>query len=527
MEHLTDDDILHGGAATTTTRCLPQPLSSAARPRVVILAKTVKGWTLGRRRGRPQHHPPGQEAARGRLRVFRDRLELPIPDAQITDEERISTPARSRTRSATCRSAAPALGGPVPRRVVRSAPLRPLPRGHVDGGSATAVSTTMVFTRLLRNLIRPDEQIGKRMVPVDEARFRLDPLFKEVGIYAAHGPRYDRGLGPRAVVSRGDQQPSGGRTRRAGCASLQAAGTSYATHGEPMIPFYMFYSMFGFQRTGDPGMGLRRPARARLHDRGDGRPDDARPPGPRQRSRAGARLHGARDPGLRPGIAVRARHVVRDGIARMYTDGEDVFYYVTVYNENYPQPAKPDAVDEGIVRGLYRFAAAPPGSPTPRCASASWARARSCSRCWPRGTSSPSGSTSPPRSTRPRSWRLRNEALGAERWNRLNPEKAPRVPYVAQVLGPTAVGSWPPTRSRPCRTSWRMARPTSSWAPTAPGAATRARRTPGALRNRRAEHHGAALSAGLVRRGEYDAGAAAAAIRDLGLDPDGPDALTA
>src|SRR5512135_3358270 len=151
------------------------------------------------------------------------------------------------------------LGGPLPRRVVRSAPL-PAPEAAVDAefasGSTMAVSTTMVFTRLLRNLMR-DPQIGKRIVPIipDEARtFGMDPLFKEVGIYAALGQRYepvdsDLVLSYREATD--GQVLEEGITEAGSMASFQAAATSYASHGVPAVPFYIFYSMFGFQRTGD------------------------------------------------------------------------------------------------------------------------------------------------------------------------------------------------------------------------------------------------------------------------------------
>src|SRR5512135_397571 len=151
------------------------------------------------------------------------------------------------------------LGGPLPRRVVRSAPL-PAPEAAVDAefasGSTMAVSTTMVFTRLLRNLLR-DPDVGPRIVPIipDEARtFGMDPLFKEVGIYAALGQRYepvdsDLILSYREAVD--GQVLEEGITEAGSTASFQAASTSYATHGLATIPFYIFYSMFGFQRTGD------------------------------------------------------------------------------------------------------------------------------------------------------------------------------------------------------------------------------------------------------------------------------------
>ena len=267
----------------------------------------------------------------------------------------------------------------------------------------------MVFTRLLRNLIR-DPQLGKRIVPIipDEARtFGMDPLFKEVGIYAAKGQRYEP-VDSELVLSyreaKDGQVLEEGINEAGSMASLIAAGTSYATHGEPMIPFYIFYSMFGFQRTGDQawafgdqrGRGFMMGATAgRTTLTGEGLQHDD---GHTQVLASTVPVIRAYD----PAFAYELATIVRDGVTRMYHDGEDVFYYVTVYNENYPQPAKPDGVDEGIVKGLYRFAAgAGPArreGPRPprrlRVDPAAGAR-----RARPAGGAS---SRSPPRSTRRR-----------------------------------------------------------------------------------------------------------------------------
>ncbi len=257
----------------------------------------------------------------------------------------------------------------LPKRIVRSAPL-PSPSPAVDAefaaGSDIAVSTTMAFTRLLRNLIR-DPEIGPRIVPIipDEARtFGMDPLFKEVGIYAAHGQRYepvdsDLVLSYREAID--GQVLEEGITEAGSMASLQAAGTAYASHDLAMVPFYIFYSMFGFQRTGDQawafgdarGRGFMMGAtagRTTLHGEG------------LQHDDGHSQLLAANIPNVRPydpAFAYEVAAIVRDGIERMYGRGEDVFYYVTLYNENYPMPARPDGIDDGIVRGLYRLREAP------------------------------------------------------------------------------------------------------------------------------------------------------------------------
>ena len=294
-------------------------------------------------------------------------------------------------------------------------------------------------------------------------------------------------------------------------ASLQAAGTSYATHGEPMIPFYIFYSMFGFQRTGDQVWAFGDAARPRLPDGRHGRPDDARRRGPPARRRPHATSWRPRSrtsaPTTRPSPTSwrRSSATASSGCTR---DGEDVFYYVTLYNENYPQPAEARRRRRGrSCAGIYRFAAAPDArqdAEGPR--SGSSARARSCSRSSPPGTCSPSGSASRPRSTRATSFQqLRRDALEVERWNRLHPDEAPRVPYVAQVLGadggPIVVATdWMKALPDMVAPLGAGAVPRRS-APTGSAGATRARRCAALLRDRPAEHRGGrAVRARPVRR---------------------------
>src|SRR5437867_10434586 len=259
-----------------------------------------------------------------------------------------------------------ALGGSVPRRVVRAKPLA-LPEDSAfaefpKGSGTAAASTTMAFTRLLRNLLR-DKNVGKRIVPIipDEARtFGMDPLFKEVGIYSPLGQRYEpvdaETLLPYREAQDG-QVLEEGITEAGSMASFTAAGTSYATHGEQMLPFYVFYSMFGLQRTGDQiwafgdarGRGFLSGATAgRTTLNGEGLQHED---GHRQLPAPSIPNSRAYDPAFPYETAV----IVRDGIRRMLVDGEDIFYYLTLYNENYPQPPMADGVEDGIVRGIYLF----------------------------------------------------------------------------------------------------------------------------------------------------------------------------
>jgi len=417
----------------------------------VILAKTVKGWTLG----------PGVEArnithqakklSEAELRIFRDRLELPIPDDQLKDAPYYH-PGPDSEEVQYLKERRRTLGGPLPVRRVHAIQL-PAPKDTFDAeftaGSQTPVSTTMAFTRMLRNLIR-DPELGPRIVPIipDEARtFGMDPLFNEVGIYSATGQRYDpvdSELVLKYREARDGQVLEEGITEAGSAAGFQAAGTSYATHGYPVIPFYIFYSMFGFQRTGDQ-LWAAADARARGFLMGATAGRTTLTGEGLQHDDGHSHVLASTIPAVRqydPTFAYELATVIRDGIERMHINGEDVIYYISIYNENYAQAAKPDGVDEGILRGIYRFAEAP----------------RLAGRNGSKGKAAPavrlvgSGSIllqviaaqqllaeklgiaaevySAP------SWpMLRRDALAVDRWNRLHPTEKARVPYVASVLG--------------------------------------------------------------------------------------------
>src|SRR5437773_2682138 len=253
VEHLSDDDLAklrRGGHDYRKVFAAYKAATESKGSPTVILAHTVKGWTLG----------PGVEArnithqakklSEAELKIFRDRIELPIPDAKLKDAPYYH-PGPESEEVQYLNERRRALGGPLPKRTVQPVVL-PAPKPTFDGefaaGSSTAVSTTMAFTRMLRNLIR-DPELGPRIVPIipDEARtFGMDPLFNEVGIYAATGQRYepvDSELVLKYREALDGQVLEEGITEAGSAAGFQAAGTSYATHGYPVIPFYIFYSM--------------------------------------------------------------------------------------------------------------------------------------------------------------------------------------------------------------------------------------------------------------------------------------------
>ena len=281
------------------------------------------------------------------------------------------------------------LDGSVPERVVRAKPLTMPARISSTGapagpfadvfagtGEKVQASTTTAFARLLRNLLR-DPDLGTRIVPIipDEARtFGLDALFREYKIYAPFGQRYEP-VDAELLLSY--REASNGRileegiTEAGSMATLTAAGTSYATWGQPMIPFFIFYSMFGFQRVGDliwafgdqRGKGFLLGATAgRTTLTGEGL----------QHCDGQSQLLASAYPNCRaydPAFAYEMGVIVREGIERMYgADPEDCYYYLTLYNENYPMPAMPEGVEDGILRGLYRFQGGAGRGPAPGAA---------------------------------------------------------------------------------------------------------------------------------------------------------------
>jgi pyruvate dehydrogenase E1 component len=416
---------------------------------VVILAQTIKGWTLpGAFEGRNVTHQM-KKLSDEEMKTFRDRLELPIRDDAISGGMapyyHPGTDAPEIRYLLDCRQA---LGGVIPRRVVAAKPVDE-PKDAVfdqfSAGSKQAVSTTMAFVRLLRDLMR-DRKLGRRIVPIipDEARtFGMESLFPEFKIYAPHGQLYDPVDSKHLLAYREAQDGQileEGITEAGSMASFTAAGTSYATHGEPMIPFFAFYSMFGFQRIGDEiwsfgdqrGRGFLLGATyGRTTLNGEGL----------QHEDGHSLLLASTNPACRaydPAFAYEVATIVQDGLQVMYpagedASGEDVFYYVTLYNENYSQPEQPEGVAEQIVKGLYCFAEGPAvengkraqilasGTMVPQALRAQQILAEQfdvSASVW--------SATS--------YQRLRLDALEAERWSRLHPTEPRQEPFVVSQL---------------------------------------------------------------------------------------------
>jgi pyruvate dehydrogenase E1 component len=549
VSHLSDDDLKRLRRGGHDYRKVFAAYDAAVRHKgrpTAVLAKTVKGWALGTGvEGRNITHQ-AKKLTEEEMKVFRDRLELDIPDEKLKDAPYYHPGPKSPEIEYLLERRS-ALGGPLPKRVVVTKTLE-LPGDSVYGefmaGSGTQeASTTMAFAKLLRNLLR-DKGIGARIVPIipDEARtFGMDPLFKEVGIYSALGQLYDP-VDSNLLLSyreaKDGQVLEEGITEAGSAASFQAAGTSYATHAEPMIPFYIFYSMFGFQRTGDMfwqfadarGRGFLLGATAgRTTLNGEGL----------QHEDGHSLLLASVVPNIRaydPAFAYETAVIVRDGIERMYgADPEDVFYYLTLYNENHVMPPRPDGVnDEDILHGLYRFREAPKvkggngraplratllgsGSIMQQALRAQEVLAEQhgvAAEVW----SAPSYQL------------LRNEALEADRHNRLHPADEPRVPLVTQLLrepaeqGPIIAVSdyltaWPDLVARWVPGGWWRSLGTDGFGRSDTREALRR------FFEIDAEHIAAATLAELARCGRIDARRATKAISELGLDPAAPFSL--
>jgi pyruvate dehydrogenase E1 component len=335
----------------------------------VILAKTVKGWTLGSTfEGRNSTHQMKKMSLED-IVTFRDRLGIPIPDSQLDKyTPAYYKPAENSEEAKYMAERRAALGGSIPRRRAKSKPL-PMPADSVydsvkRGSGHQEIATTMAFVRMLKDLVK-DPGLGSRIVPIipDEARtFGMDSLFPTMKIYSPHGQKYtavDRELMLSYKESTSGVILHEGINEAGSTASFTAVGTSYSTHDEPMIPIYIFYSMFGFQRTGDAfwaaadqlarGFVLGATA-GRTTLNGEGL----------QHEDGHSHLLASTNPAVvcyDPAFAYEVGHIFKDGLRRMYgPNSENIYYYITVYNEPYLHPEEPANLDvEGLLKGIYLF----------------------------------------------------------------------------------------------------------------------------------------------------------------------------
>jgi pyruvate dehydrogenase E1 component len=458
VEHMTDEQIVklpRGGhdyrkvfaAFDAATKHVGQP--------TVILAKTIKGWTIDALEGKNATHQMKKLTPED-VKKYRDRLYLPISDRDLEEAyERTGAapffhPGKDSPEIEYMMDRRKALGGSLPRRVVRSKPLE-LPPNDVyaelkQGSGKNKIASTMALVRLLKDWMK-HPGIGDRIVPIapDEYRtFGMDSMFPSAKVYNPGGQRYesvDRKLLLSYKESEQGQMLHEGISEAGAMASATAAGSAYATHGEHMIPFYIFYSMFGFQRTGDSIWAMAdQMARGFLVGATAGRTTLTGEG--LQHADGHSPLLAASNPAVvhyDPAFAYEISHIMEDGLRRMYgehedgTQGENVIYYLTVYNEPVSQPAEPDDVDtEGILRGIHHVQP-PASSDGPRVQLLAsgvgfpWVEKAQQLLADDWGVSADTWSVT--------SWNeLARDGVSVEEWNLLHPDEDRRTPYVTTKL---------------------------------------------------------------------------------------------
>ncbi len=445
VAHLSDEDIWHlnrgGHDAIKVYAAYRQAVTHTDRP-TVILAKTVKGYGMGEA-GEGQNITHQKKKLDDEdLKHFRDRFHIPVSDEQLAKLS-YYMPAEDSEELKYLKARRERLGGVYPVRRTRSEPP-PVPEleffsSQLEGSGDREFSTTMAFVRILTALLR-DKGIGPRIVPIvpDEARtFGMEGMFRQVGIYSSVGQLYTPQDSEQLTYYREDKQGQileEGINEGGAFCSWIAAGSAYSNHGVQMIPFYIYYSMFGFQRIGDFAWAAGdMQARGFLIGGTAGRTTLA---GEGLQHQDGhSQLVATTIPNCRaydPCFNYELAVIVQDGLRRMCREQENIFYYVTCMNENYTHPAMPAGAEEGILRGIYPLKSGGKsesrvqlfGSGTIlrevlEAASLLESKYSVAADVWSVTSYS----------------ELRREALSVERWNGLHPQSPPRVSYVAEVLG--------------------------------------------------------------------------------------------
>jgi pyruvate dehydrogenase E1 component len=331
----------------------------------VILAKTIKGYGMGES-GEGQNITHQQKKmGTSSIKAFRDRFNVPIPDDQL-EKVPLYRPAEASAEMQYLRSRVAAMGGSLPARRRKAAPLQ-VPdlsafEAQLKSTEEREISTTMAFVRILTTLVR-DKNIGKFVVPIvpDESRtFGMEGMFRQLGIYSHVGQLYTPQDSEQLMFykeSKNGQMLQEGINEPGAMSSWIAAATSYSTNGVSMIPFYIFYSMFGFQRVGDLAWAagdmrargfLLGGTAGRTTLNGEGL----------QHEDGHSHILASTIPNCvsyDPTFAYELAVIIQDGLCRMYQEQEDVYYYITVMNENYTHPAMPEGVEKGILKGMYLF----------------------------------------------------------------------------------------------------------------------------------------------------------------------------
>ena len=412
----------------------------------VILAKTIKGYGMGES-GEGQNITHQQKKmGTSSIKAFRDRFNVPIPDDQL-EKVPFYRPPEDAPEMKYLRSRIEAMGGALPARKRKAEPLEVPALSAFDaqlkGTEGREISTTMVFVRILNTVIR-DKKIGKLVVPIvpDESRtFGMEGMFRQLGIYSSVGQLYTPQDADQLMFYKEDktgQILQEGINEAGAMSSWIAAATAYANHEQMMIPFYIFYSMFGFQRIGDLAWAagdmrargfLLGGTAGRTTLNGEGL----------QHEDGHSHLMAATIPNCisyDPTFAYELAVIIQDGMRRMYQEQEDVFYYITVMNENYAHPVMPEGVEKGILRGMYLFAEGTTGK-----AKKNQPRVQLLgSGTILREVIAAADMLDKDYGIAADIWsvtsfnQLRRDGLDAQRWNMLHPDAEPRQSYVEQCL---------------------------------------------------------------------------------------------
>ncbi|HLI85245.1 MAG TPA: pyruvate dehydrogenase (acetyl-transferring), homodimeric type [Bryobacteraceae bacterium] len=532
VSHLTDEELLklrRGGHDPRKVYNAYKLAVESSLP-TVILAQTIKGYGMGEAgEGRNITHQQ-KKLNEEEIEKFRERFEIPVPQG-IAHNAAFYRPPDDSPEMSYMRERRRILGGFMPQRIVPPSTIE-VPRldylkEALDGSGGREVSSTMAFVRVLTQLMK-HPAIGKRVVPIipDEARtFGMESLFRQFGIYASQGQLYkphDAEMFLYYKESKDGQILEEGITEAGSMASFTAAGLSYVNYRVEMIPFFIYYSMFGFQRVGDliwafadaRGKGFLcggTAGRTTLSGEGLQHQD-----GHSLVLASTVPTCAAYDPAYAYEIAV----IVQDGIRRMYGEREDRFYYLTLYNENYAMPAMPKDLDvQGILRGIYRYSAAAEAKAQVQLFGSGpiLNEALRAQRILAERYEIPADVWSVTSYNE-----LRRDALAVERWNRLHPDQPARKPYILEALegaeGPIVaatdymkvvadqIAPWLPGRMETLGTDGFGRSDNREY-----------------LRRHfeiNAESIAAAALARLARHGRFDPAKAAAAIAELGLNPE-------
>jgi pyruvate dehydrogenase E1 component len=536
VAHLSDHDLKHlrvGGHDPIKVFNAYQTAVNTRGMPTVILARTIKGYGLGEAgEGKNITHQQ-KKMNEADLNTFRDRFGVPIPDDRIKDAP-FYRPDDGSPEISYVTERRKALGGFVPKRAVTAPKIDPKMEGIFEefssGTAGRKASTTMVFVKMLAKLLR-DKEIGELVVPIvpDEARtFGMESLFRAVGIYSSIGQVYepvDMDTLLYYKEAKDGQILEEGITEAGSISSWVAAGTAYATYGVNTIPFFIFYSMFGFQRVGD-FIWAAADSRVRGFLLGGTSGRTTLAGEGLQHQDGNSHTLALTVPTCRaydPAYAYELATIIKDGIHRMYTRGEDGFYYITVMNEQYEMPAMPKGAEEGILKGLYRFREA--GDPKAKAraqllgsgailnevvkAQEILAKYGVAADVWSATSYN----------------ELYRDAHRTDRWNLWHPTAPARRPYVAECLADTpgvVVAASDYLKSQPDMIARWIGRPVVTLGTDGFGRSEDRQ----ALRNFfevDARHVAAATLSAVHRAGGVDAKTVAQAFKDLGIDPDKAD----